>query len=158
MWFLSWIWLVVLFLFFNFHPYLGKQSNLTIIFFKWVVQPPTSKLSGITYLVGKISRSNFYCRVPWLSEKRDPCISKFTTSSRRLGFLQKGGDCKGIPLQKSPKSSGLGIYSILRCFFFNVKSCPPKTRYFILKETSQILKKSTVQLTEWVGWFEKRSL
>ncbi len=24
-----------------FHPYLGKWSNLTIIFFRWVVQPPT---------------------------------------------------------------------------------------------------------------------
>ena len=27
---------------FNFHPYLGKWSNLTSIFFRWVVQPPTS--------------------------------------------------------------------------------------------------------------------
>ena len=26
---------------FYFHPYLGKWSNLTSIFFKWVVQPPT---------------------------------------------------------------------------------------------------------------------
>ena len=26
---------------FYFHPYLGKISNLTIIFFNWVVQPPT---------------------------------------------------------------------------------------------------------------------
>ena len=27
--------------FFYFHPYLGKISNLTSIFFRWVVQPPT---------------------------------------------------------------------------------------------------------------------
>ena len=26
---------------FYFHPYLGKISNLTSIFFRWVVQPPT---------------------------------------------------------------------------------------------------------------------
>ena len=32
---------------FNFHPYLGKFSNLTSIFFRWVeatMKPPTSEL------------------------------------------------------------------------------------------------------------------
>ena len=29
---------------FYFHPYLGKIPSLTIIFFKWVVQPPTRKI------------------------------------------------------------------------------------------------------------------
>ena len=34
------IWVVVSNIFY-FHPYLGKWSNLTSIFFRWVVQPPT---------------------------------------------------------------------------------------------------------------------
>ena len=31
---------------FYFHPYLGKIPNLTSLFFKWVVQPPTRKTAG----------------------------------------------------------------------------------------------------------------
>ncbi len=38
----KYIFWVVVSNFFYFHPYLGKWSNLTIIFFRWVAQPPTS--------------------------------------------------------------------------------------------------------------------
>ena len=33
--------------FFIFHPYLGKMNTFWLIFFNWVVQPPTSKFSGV---------------------------------------------------------------------------------------------------------------
>ena len=32
------------------HPYLGKISNLTSIFFRWVVQPPTRKVSCFSFV------------------------------------------------------------------------------------------------------------
>ncbi len=39
---------------FYFYPYLGKWSNLTSIFFRWVVQPPTS--SSFKY-----TKKNLFC-------------------------------------------------------------------------------------------------
>ena len=50
------------------------------------------KLFGITYLVGKISRSNFYFRVHWLSEleqKIDPrrILEEFTVEAPGLPKL-----------------------------------------------------------------------
>ncbi len=46
----------ILFKYFFFHPYLGKISNLTSIFFRWVVQPPTSLLLPFATVIRRYSK------------------------------------------------------------------------------------------------------
>ena len=48
---------------FYFHPYLGKISNLTSIFFRWVVQPPTSHVvffCSLAFFACLLNKTNVY--------------------------------------------------------------------------------------------------
>ena len=84
---------------FDFHPHLGKWSNVTSIFFGWVVQPPTSKpLAGSPDETFPQPRSG--CLSMWWNCSRFKTAQRLVTRPKGDDSLGKVGfyiqQCRGI--------------------------------------------------------------
>ena len=82
------------------------------------------KLFGITYLVGKISRSNFYVRVHWLSEYTPLSSEQCNLQPLVVLFIfyQSGGEIIGNHENKDPYFSQPGFNEMSQGVFSWLKS------------------------------------